>query len=424
MGNVLKIAARNLLRYRRRTLLTSALVVLGIVAVMVFVAVAGSFKSMMVSQITDSMLGHVQVHRRGYVASIDSLPNNLNMPPAMVERVGNALTAAPEVAAWTPRIKFGAGFSNFAETTNIRVVGIDPEREVRVTPLSTSRVIGGRTDGAFLEPGEILVPALLVRGMGVKAGDTVVLIATNKDGSVNGKTLVVRGELESVTGPGGRDGYIHIADARELLRMPGAEVSEIAIRLKTPEAAQPFAEALRATLGASKPKPDPAAKKAPGAGMGLEVHAWQMLTPFNNIARMIDLMTLFIKIMLVSIVLISVMNVMVMAVYERIREIGTISAIGTPPRRVLSLFVAEGLILGVLGAVVGTGLSIGAIYAINAAKFTYDFGQQQGLVMAATIAPMDVIAISLMVVLVAVVASLQPAWKASRMDPVQALRHV
>ncbi|MBX9738316.1 MAG: FtsX-like permease family protein [Phycisphaerales bacterium] len=419
MGNVFKIAARNLMRYRRRTLLTSALVVLGIVAVMVFVAVAGSFKAMMVGQITDSMLGHVQVHRRGYVASIDSLPINLNMPPELVERVGAALTSTPGVAVWTPRVKFGAGFSNFAETTNIRVVGIDPDREIQVTPLSASRVRGGRAEGPFLQRGEILVPALLVRGMAVKPGDSVVLIATNKDGSVNGKTLVVRGELDSVTGPGGRDGYIHIDDARELLRMTSAEVSEIAIRLKAPEAAEQTADALRQTLGAVRGK-----KKDGGAGMGLEVHPWQMLTPFNNIAKMIDMMTLFIKIMLVSIVLISVMNVMVMAVYERIREIGTISAIGTPPRRVLSLFVAEGLILGVLGAVLGTALSVGAILAINAAQFTYDFGQQQGIVMSATIAPQDVLTISIMAILVAVVASLQPAWKASRMDPVQALRHV
>jgi len=108
MRNVLKIAARNLLRYRRRTVLTSALVVVGIVSVMVFIAVAGSFKAMMVGQITDSMLGHVQVHRRGYVASIENLPLNLNMAAAMVEKVAAALAARGEVEAWAPRVKFGA----------------------------------------------------------------------------------------------------------------------------------------------------------------------------------------------------------------------------------------------------------------------------------------------------------------------------
>ena len=64
---------------------------------------------------------------------------------------------------------------------------------------------------------------------------------------------------------------------------------------------------------------------------------------------MIDLMTYFIKLMLIAIVLISILNVMIMAVYERIREIGTIAAIGTPPRRILALFLTEGLLLGVGG---------------------------------------------------------------------------
>ncbi len=425
MGNILKIAGRNLLRYRRRTLLTSALVVLGIVAVMVFIAVAGSFKAMMVGQITDSMLGHVQVHRRGYVASIENLPLNLNMPAGMAEKAAAVLSSHAEVTAWAPRVKFGAGFSNFAETTNIRVVGIDPEREVAVTPLAPARVRGGAQPGGLLKRGEILVPTLLASGMAVKAGDSVVLIASNKDGSVNGKTFIVRGELESVTGPGGRDGYIHIDDARELLRMTSAEVSEIAARLKDPEATERVVDALAPALGAPKGKDEQAQKsKGTGQGMGIEVHPWQRLTPFANIANMIDLMTLFIKIMLISIVLISVMNVMVMAVYERIREIGTISAIGTPPRRVLSLFLAEGLILGVVGAVLGTALSLLAIYGLKASKVTFNFGQQQGLLLAPSIATVDVVTICGIVMLVAVLASLQPAWKASRMDPVQALRHV
>jgi putative ABC transport system permease protein len=250
-----------------------------------------------------------------------------------------------------------------------------------------------------------------------------VLIATNKDGSVNGKTFIVRGELASVTGPGGRDGYVHIDDARDLLRMATPEVSEIAVRLKDPEAAERVVALLESALGTTSKDAQPK-KAAGGPGMGFEVHSWQRLTPFSNIANMIDMMTLFIKVMLVSIVLISVMNVMVMAVYERIREIGTISAIGTPPRRVLSLFLAEGLILGVLGAMVGSALSLAVIYGLNAAKLTFDFGQQQGLVLSPSIAAQDVVVIAGIVVLVAVLASLQPAWKASRMDPIQALRHV
>ena len=82
MGNLFKIATRNLLRYKRRTLLTASLIAIGVVFVLVFISVSGSFKNMMIGEITDSMIGHLQVHRKGYVASIETLPLNLNLRQA------------------------------------------------------------------------------------------------------------------------------------------------------------------------------------------------------------------------------------------------------------------------------------------------------------------------------------------------------
>jgi len=426
MSNVIRIATRNLLRYRRRTVLTSTLIVIGVVAVLTFMAVAGSFKNMMVGTITDSMLGHLQVHRRGYVASIDSLPLNLNMNANMVSRVEAALKDNKNVVAYTHRVKFGAMFSNFAETTSIRVNGVDPAAEAATTPLLPGRARDVPAGAPLLGRGEILVPTLLARGLGVKAGSEVVLIATNQDGSVNGKTFKVRSELESVTGPGGRDGYIHIEDARELLRMTKPEVSETAVRLASLDAVEDAAAALQATLseppGTVAGAPEAKSKKGPGAG--LDVHSWERLTPFSNIAKMIDMLTVFIRFMLIAIVLVSVMNVMVMAVYERIREIGTIAALGTPPGRILSLFLSEGLLLGVVGCLAGILASIGVIYGLNASELTFSFGQQSNLPLRGTVHLRDILQVGGMVIAVAVIASLQPAWKASRMEPMTALRHV
>ena len=415
MLKLLKIAARNLLRYRRRTALTSLLIVIGVVAVLLFVAITGSFKSMMIGQITDSMLGHLQVHRRGYVASIESLPLNLNMPAMLVQRVQKVLDTDPAVEGWAPRIKFGAMFSNFTETTSVRVNGIDPAGEAKVVPLLPGRQLDGKKEGALLERGEMLVPVLVARGLQVKAGDTIVLVATNRDGSVNGKTFVIRGTLESATGPGGRDGYIHIEDARELLRMAQPEVSEIAVRLRDPGQVEKVVGRIDDTFAEIKNKQDKPA---------LEVHPWQRLSPFANIANMIDIMTISIKTMLVAIVLVAIMNVMVMAVYERIREIGTVAAIGTPPARILQLFLGEGLMLGVVGTLIGTVVSIAAIFALNVWPISFSFGQQQGLLLAPAIAAREIVTVDVMVVLVAILASLQPAWTASRMDPINALRHV
>ena len=412
MGNLFKIAVRNLLRYKRRTLLTASLITVGVVFVLVFIAVSGSFKNMMIGEITDSMLGHMQVHRKGYVASIENLPLNLNMKAGANAKLENILTEQPEIAAFSPRVKFGGMFSNFTETSNIRLTAIDPEKEFRTVPLLPARVIEGSKE---LKPGAIMVPELLARGMKVKTGDTVVIVATNANGSVNGKQFVVTGILASATGPGGRDGYIHLDDARELLRMEGPEISEFAVRLKDFGKLHKFDEKLESLLSKEL---NPQSKPI------FELHTWEKLSPFFNIARMIDLMTFFIRIMLIAIVLISIMNVMIMAVYERIREIGTIAAIGTLPGKILNMFVIEGFCMGVAGAVVGDIVGIALVHVLNLFKISYDFGQQKGLLLQASVQPADVLMISITVIIVSVVASLQPAFKASRMEPIQALRHV
>jgi len=411
MVNLFKIAIRNLLRYKRRTLLTASLITVGVVFVLAFISVSGSFKNLMIGQITDSMIGHLQVHRKGFVASIETLPLNLNLKEGAVDRLENILNNQPEIEAYSPRIKFGGMFSNFTETSSIRLTAIDPEKEFKTVPLLPGRVIDGNRE---LQRGGILIPELLARGMKVKPGDMAVIVATNADGSVNGKQFTVTGILESATGPGGRDGYIHLEDAREILRMEDKQVSEYAVRLKDFGKLTDFGARLDGLLAGEVNK----------EGKPLfELHTWEKLSPFFNIAQMIDLMTFFIKFMLIAIVLISIMNVMIMAVYERIREIGTIAAIGTLPRKILGLFVIEGFCMGIAGAIIGNIVGTGLIFLLNAFKFKYNFGQQTGIILQAGIDPADILVISITVVLVSVIASLQPAFKASRMEPIKALRH-
>lgn len=412
MFRLIKIALRNLLRYKRRTILTMSLITIGVAFVLVFVSVTASFKAMMVGEITDSMLGHIQVHKKGYVASIDNLPLNLNLKLPAFQKVEKKIAEIPEIEAFSPRIKFGGVFSNFVESTNIRLNAVDPEKEWATVPLLPSRIISG---SKMIRPGEILVPELLAKGMKVGVGDTAVVVATNEDGSVNGYQFTVGGILRSITGPGGRDGYIHIEDGRQILRLEEPEISEVAIRLKKFSTLENVAARLQETLG----------KEINAQGKpAFEIHTWKKLTPFFNIVRMIDVMTFFIKLMLIAIVLISVMNVMIMAVYERTREIGTIAAIGTLPGRILSLFVIEGLSLGLLGAASGTVFGGLAVIVLNAIKIKFNFGRQQGLILALSLNVTDILTISLIVVGVAVLAGFQPAFRASRLEPIKALRHV
>ncbi len=414
MFNILKIATRNLWRYKRRTLLTSMLITLGVVSVLLFVSVSGSFKNMMIGQITDSMLGHIQIHKKGYLSSLDSLPLDRNISEKQMKKISSVLKKNEDIEAFSPRIRLGAMFSNFAETTNVRLVAVNPAMEMKTVPLLAKRIIKGEKDG-LIGRGEILIPELVAKGMKVKIGDSIVLVASNKDGSVNGKTFTVRGVLEGIVGPGGRDGVIHIDDARELLRIDSGEVGEVAIRLTNMNKLQKVYDELQQELGSLKNKKDKPM---------FEIHTWEKLSPFFNIARMIDLMTLFIKIMLVAIVLVSIMNVMIMAVYERINEIGTIAAIGTKPGKILALFVTEGLLLGVLGTVIGVLLSLGAIAWMNMAGLSFDFGRQKGLLLAPSIGSGEIVMVAGIVIAIAVLGSLQPAIKAAMMDPIKALRHV
>ena len=138
---------------------------------------------------------------------------------------------------------------------------------------------------------------------------------------------------------------------------------------------------------------------------------------------MIDLMTLFIKIMLIAIVLVSVMNVMIMAVYERIREIGTIAAIGTLPGKILSMFMVEGLLLGVFGVIIGNAVGMAIIFVLRLVQVSFNFARQT-FVLSPSVQLSDLLIVSVIVVVVAILGSLQPALKASRMEPITALRHV
>ena len=410
MNNIFKISYRNLKRNSRRTILTSSLITLGVIFVLVYSALAGSFKSYMVGQITDSMLGHIQIHKKGYVASVDNLPLDKNLNDKQIKKIEEFIVDNPLVESYSYRIKFGAMFSNFVSSTNIRLNAVNPKDEFTTLPLLKSR-LNGTKDGA-LKKGEILVPELLAKGMKVKKGDTIVLVANNQNGSVNGINLKVAGVVTQISGPGGRDGYIHLDDAKKILRIKGVEVSEIVVRLKDVSMLPKMQKSLKplSTILNKQDKP------------AFEVHTWTKLSPFYNIVKMLDLMNLSIKIILISIVLISILNVMIMSVYERIKEIGTIAAMGTPPSTIVKLFLAEGFMLGVLGAVLGSFLSFVIVKVLQISNITYSFGKQSDLILNPVLSVQEIISIGLVVIVISLIASISPAIKASKLDPVEALR--
>lgn len=415
MIKIAKIAYRNLLRYSRRTLLTSVLITIGIASVLLFIAIAGSFKQLMIGQITDSMLGHIQIHRKGFIASIDNSPLDLNLNARHLEKLKDLISREDRILSSSPRLKFSGMLSSYQETANIRLNGIDPEMEQLTVPLLIQRVKGksDSSESVTLKPGEVWIPESLAKGMGLEISSQVVLVATNKDGSVNGIQLTVSGIVEAMTGPGGRDGYLNLADARQLLRISGEEVNEVAIRLADFDRLDEVMDKLNVQLS------DVTNKKGKPV---FEIHTWEKLSPFSTIANIIDLLTQTVKVILIAIVLVSIMNVMLMAVYERIREIGTIAAMGTTPGKIRALFLMEGLFLGLFGTVVGSVVSLVIIQILNWKTLTLAFGRQV-LTLSPSVPLSEILVTALIVIAISALASLQPAFKASTLEPVEALRH-
>ncbi len=417
MIRIFKIALRNLMRYKRRTLLTAMLITLGVLMVILFSGLAGSFKAMMIGQITDSNIAQMQIHKKGYVSSIDTSPLHLTINQKGYKKVEKILKENPDVEAFAPRIKLSAMLSNYKETTNIRLNAIDPKKENKVCPNVSERMkfSGSEVPDILLKPGEIIIPTKLAKGLKIKIGDAVVLVANNKDGSVNGLNFTVAGIIDTLMGPQGKEGYMHIKDAQSLLRMEKPEIIEIAVRIKNFDKLDNVYSDLKSTLGEVKNK-----KGKPA----FEIHTWEKLSPFSNIAKMIDLMTISMKSTMIAIVLISILNVMMMSVYERVREIGTMAAIGTSPGKIMGLFLAEGLSLGVISVLAGNIIGIFGIYILNIYKIRFAFGRMDNILLSPTISFSELAWVSVIVILVSVFASLQPAYKASRMEPVDALGHV
>jgi len=411
MKNIIKIAFRNLKRSSRRTLLTAALITVGVIFVLVYSALSSSFKAYMVGEITDSMMGHIQIHKKGYIASIDNLPLDKNLNKKQIDTVLKVLDNNPYVESYTFRIKLGGMFSNYVSSTNIRLNAIDPEKERKTLPLFEKRIQESETH--LLKQGEMLIPELLAKGMGVKKGDTSVLVVNNQQGSVNGLNLKVVGIVAPISGaPGGRNGYFHIEDAKKILRITEPEVSEIVVRIKDVSKLEDAMKSMQSLTTIKNQKGKPV----------FEIHPWTKLSPFYNIVKMLDLMDISIKIILISIVLISILNVMIMSVYERIKEIGTIAAMGTPPSTIVKLFLTEGFMLGVFGAIVGSIISFVIVKVIDTIGISFAFGRQSDLELHPSLQGSDIITVSIIVIVIALIASISPAFKAAKLNPVDALR--
>jgi putative ABC transport system permease protein len=354
-----------------------------------------------------SRLGHIQVAREGYFDRGGSDPFAYLLPgesPLLA-----AVEAMAGVEAVTPRLAF-TGLASRGETTvSFLGEGVDPEREAAV---SRQLTIERGENLAADDPQGVIVGAGLAENLAVAPGDTLVLLATTEAGSVTATEARVRGVFRTST-KAFDDTVLRvpIAMARGLLRVDGAHTWVVLLR--ETRLTDPVLADLRARLG------DP-------GGPGLEARPWHELTDFYR--KTVDLFTRqinVVRVIIAVIIVVSISNTLIMGVLERTAEIGTLMALGQRRAQVLRLFVQEGLLLGLVGA--SAGLGLGYLLAAGISSVGIPMppppGMEIGFIGEIRVTPGLAVGAFVLAVAATLVASLYPAWRASRLAIVDALRH-
>lgn len=407
---LIAIAWRNIFRQKKRSSLTAFVIAIGIIMVILFLGASSAFKKVMIGEITDSMLGHIQIHKKGYMMNVDTQPLDMTIESKAEKKLLAELKKIPEITEVAPRLKFNGMVSNYDKSVAMKVAAVSIKEESIVSPNLTQRVEG--IESLYnLKNNEIIIPETIAKSMELNIGEEIVFIATNASGSVNGMSYKIAGIISLSLGPEGKTGYIRLDDAKELLRMD--ENIELAIRVKNIDNVKVVVEQIQGIINQSFLNKN----KKPM----LEVHPWQSLTNFTSTLSIINIMTLFLQLILIFIVLFSILNIMIMAVYERTKEIGTMAAIGTIPSSILQIFVWEGFFLGIISSSIGSAIGIAINTLISSMNITYHFSRNT-LVLKPEVSILNIMVIILLVTLISTGASLFPAIKASKLEPVDALR--
>jgi ABC-type lipoprotein release transport system permease subunit len=410
MGQTFKLAWRNMWRNWRRTVIAVVAIVLGLILLLLMDGLIRGSDQAIFGNAVRVYGGNLQVHAPGYrdkAARLPMLP--LDDPEAVVQ----AARALPDVQAVAQRINTAGIIINHGTSVPVAITAIQPDVEAPIS-LQAENVSQGR----FLLPDDgdaIYIGKALADRLGVGVGDSVTLLGRSKNEAMRQHNFNVVGIYDLHT-PDAEKGtvFIPLADAQTLYNLRD-QVTEVPIFLKQIGSEAAVMTALQNQLP------------------NYEIDSWQTLK--GDLKETLDAKfayTSFFGIVVIIIASIGILNLMLMAVFERTREMGVLAALGMKGRQVMGLFLLEGSLIGAVGAVIGCAIGFLLIALMGSAgldfsKMTTGMGEV-GVLMSGKIYPtitaVDLVTRAILVVVIAAIASLYPAWQASRKEPSKALHHV
>lgn len=404
---LLKLAARNVLRNKRRSAITLVGTGLGLALLLVVNGFITGSEDQLVNNFIAAEGGHIQINAQGYAAKARFLP--LDIAISDPDQLAQQVAKIAHVTQVLQRIRFRALMGTGTDSTPALGVAIQPEAE-RDGIVAQSLIAGSFIDD---QPGYALVGKQVAEDLKLQVGSIVTIVSNTPSGALNADDVEIKGIF--YTGfPQYDSGTIIVSmqEAQRLLRLKG-KVTEINVTVNDVGRTDQVAEVIR--------QGDDSFEVKTWRDLGQAL--WQLLDARRKIFD-------FISIIVLAIAALGMANTMLMSVFERTREIGTLMALGSTRSEILTLFLLESLLLGIVGGLMGAlvGGSVVNYFATVGVSFGEGVSSLTsvpvGQKIFARFSLTEVARLFGFVQLLSMLAAFYPAWLASRQEPVAALRHV
>lgn len=396
------LAWRNLWRHPRRSVIMLVAIALAVWSMVTLGALSRGVMEQQMRSAIRTLTGHIQIHAQAY--RDDPVIENSMPPPAPPLA---ALLRQAEVKGWAARVRVPAVVASERESIGVILVGIDPGQE-RGLSFIADALVRGRPLASVADMGVVLGRKLVER-LETAVGKRVVLMSQDRNNDIADRGFRVVGVF-AAEAQATETAYVFVgrATAQSMLKL-GDRISEIAL------------------IGQDRERLDPLLSRLRAAAPTLDIQPWTELEPL--LVLTVETFEVFMYIWFVVVFLamsFGLVNTLLMAVFERTREIGLLQALGMRPRWILVQVLLESLLLLALGLGLGNVLAWASIAwlhdGIDVSRFEAGLELfKMGKVMYPAVVAKDVAAANLVVFVLGLVASLYPAWRAARYVPVQAI---